>query len=348
MASVAFGRDGNCDRVIVTNIEGVAGLARARGYDVILAAPGGLRFFCQCLKADLIIIDNDHWRVYLASALRPLVGFTLVSVDLILRPPASMRERVFAKLKRLALSQVDKFIFYFKDTSGYGRHYGVKPQRTVYVPFKPNGRDELFWPTAIPHGEYVLCAGRTMRDVGTFVAAMALAGCPALLLQQPADIMREHGTDDWRGELPTNVKLVIHEDGKLETFLSFIAKAKLVVIPRYKRDIGCTGISTYLMAMALGKCVVISRGPGADDLLSEEAAIIEPENVEALAAVVSKLWSDDIERWKIATCGKGYADSLGDTTRLCGDILAQSLICLDTREGFQPAEKAKPGCVDVS
>jgi len=176
---------------------------------------------------------------------------------------------------------------------------------------------------------------------------MAITGCPALLLQQPADIMHEHGTNNWRGDLPPNVKLVIHEDGKLETFLSFIAKAKLVVVPRYLRDIGCTGISTYLMAMALGKCVVISKGPGVDDLLNDEAAIVPAEDVDALATTVSRLWNDDIERWQTATCGKRYADSLGDTARLCGDILAQSLLCLESGRSFQPAEKAKPGCVDV-
>jgi len=336
------------DRVILTNIKEVAEIASARGDRAVMAAAGRLGFFRQCLRADLVIIDNDHWRVYLAALVRPWRRFGLVSVDLILRAPATFRERLLAKLKALALSQVDKFIFYFKDTAGYERCYGIKPRQIVYVPFKPNGKDQPVWPSTIPEGEYALCAGRTMRDVTTFVQAMAITGCPAVLLQQPADIMREHGTDDWREDLPPNVKLVIHEDGKLETFLSFIAKAKLVVIPRYARDIGCTGISTYLMGMALGKCVIISKGPGVDDLLTDEVAVVPPEDAQALAATVSRLWHDDIERWKIATCGKRYADSLGDTARLCGDILAQSLLCLESRETFQPTDKAKPGCADAA
>jgi len=335
-------------RTILTNINEIAAIVPARGGQALVAAPGLWGFFRQCCRADLIIIDNDHWRVYLAALLRPWLRFALVSVDLILRQPLTMRERLLAKLKSIALAQVDKFILYFKNAAGYERYYGVKPKRVVYVPFKPNGKDELFWPPTVPAGDYVLCAGRTRRDVGTFVKAMEIAGCPGILLQQPADIMREHGTDDWQEELPANVKLVIHKDDKLETFISAIANAKLVVIPRYKRDIGCTGISTYLMAMALGKCVVISQGPGVDDLLSDEAAIVPAEDVAALAATVSRLWNDDIERRHIAACGKRYADALGDTERLCGDILAQSLLSLESGESFQPAEKAKPGCVDVA
>jgi glycosyltransferase involved in cell wall biosynthesis len=335
------------DRVILTNIEEISPIAGARGDRTVMAASSLLGFCRQCLSADLVIIDNDHARVYVAALLRPWLPFRLISVDLILRQPVSLRERALAKLKTLALAQVDKFIFYFKNTAGYESWYGLRPERVVYVPFKPNGKDELFWPDTVPEGDYVLCAGRTMRDLGTFVKAMAKTGYPAVLLQQPAEIMREHGTDDWREELPPNVKLVVHEDGKLETFLSFIAKAKLVVIPRYKRDIGCTGISTYLMAMALGKCVVISDGPGVGDLLKDEAAIVPAEDAEPLAATVSRLWDDDIERWQIATCGKQYADSVGGTERLCGDILAQSLLCLESAQAFQPTEKAKPGCVDI-
>ena len=201
----------------------------------------------------------------------------------------------------------------------------------------------------MPPGDYVLCAGRTLRDLETFVKAMASAGCPAVLLQQPGDIMRQHGTDHWRAGLPANVKLVVHDDEKLETFLSFIANAKIVVIPRYKRDIASTGISTYLMAMALQKCVVISRGPGVDDLLTDEAAVVAPEDARMLATTVLRLWNDDAEREQIAARGKLYADGLGDTSRLCGDILAQSLLCWRGVQRLQPAdEKAgTPGCVDI-
>src|SRR6185312_9038433 len=176
---------GKGGRVILTNIDGVAAMARLRGDQVIDAAPNRFAFFVQCCWADLVIIDNDHWRIYLAALLRPWLRFGLISVDLILRQPLTSRERALARLKALALAQVDKFILYFKNAAGYQRYYRIEPERIVYVPFKPNGKDNLLWPETVPDGDYVLCAGRTMRDVDTFVKAMTVAGCPAILLQQP-------------------------------------------------------------------------------------------------------------------------------------------------------------------
>jgi glycosyltransferase involved in cell wall biosynthesis len=167
-----------------------------------------------------------------------------------------------------------------------------------------------------------------MRDVYTFTAAMRIAGCAGVLLQQQEEEMREHGTAVFQGDLPPNLRLAFHVDGGLETFLKFIADAKLVVIPRFRDDIGCTGISTYLMAMGLGKCVILSRGPGAEDLLTQEAVLVEPENVTELAQAISQLWNDDVRRNRVAAAGQKYADSCQASDRLRSDILKSSLLCL--------------------
>src|SRR6185436_18356764 len=129
-----------------------------------------------------------------------------------------------------------------------------------YVPFKVNQLAEIQRRLAVEppgDGEYVMCAGRTMRDIRTFVEAMRRVDCPGILHQQPADMMAAHGTEVWQDELPPNLKLVIDDSFSHEVFLDFIAKARLIVIPRYKNDIGPAGIATYLVAMAMNKCVVI-------------------------------------------------------------------------------------------
>jgi glycosyltransferase involved in cell wall biosynthesis len=158
---------------------------------------------------------------------------------------------------------------------------------------------------------------------------MAEAGCPAVLLQQENEQMRAHGTEQYRGALPDNVRLVMHE-GDLRTFIAAIARARIVVIPRYRDDIGCTGISTYLVAMALGKCVVISRGAGAEDVLTDEAVFVEPENPQALARQVEELWSDDTRCRALGAKAKRYAESCGGTRRLATDVLNTSLELLAT------------------
>jgi glycosyltransferase involved in cell wall biosynthesis len=164
-----------------------------------------------------------------------------------------------------------------------------------------------------------------MRDVNTFVEAIRLSGCPGLLHQQKADVMAKHGTHAWKGDLPPNLRLVVDDSHQHEVFLDFIAKARLVVIPRFRNDIGPAGIATYLVAMALNKCVIISEGPGVNDVLTDEAVIVSPEDPEALARQIELLWNNHQLRAEIAARGKEYALSLGGEERLHRDILRASI-----------------------
>ena len=291
-----------------------------------LGAPAFLR---KCLGADVVILNIDQKRLMLASMLRwvwPFARFRLVSSDLILRPPKSWKDRLKVFVKRLLFSRVDRFVLYFKELGGYERFYGIGHDRVAYVPFKVNGWEEIeARPRASNEGEYVLCAGRTLRDVGTFVEALRRAGCPGVLLQQKRELLAEHGTAAWESGLPPNVKLVVDESDSLEEYLGFIERARVVVIPRFKGDIAPTGISTYMVAMALGRPVVISEGPGADDVLDGQAALVPPEDPARLAEQVKRLWEDEGERAELAARGRAYAEQSRGEERLLSDILRASL-----------------------
>jgi glycosyltransferase involved in cell wall biosynthesis len=317
-------------RRVVTNLDLVGSVGSDRDrYSFAKIAQDWNTYLKQCANADLVIIDNDQSKVYLACLMRPFFRFQLVSVDMILRPPRGFKDRLLCVLKRALFTQVDKFILYFKNTAGYERLYGISSAKIEYVPFKVNGWDEDCFPPTSPEGDYVLCAGRTLRDVKTFVAAMEIAGCPGLLLQQQNEELRAHGTTPFTGGLPPNIRLTVDDGDDLATFLQFVAGAKLVVIPRFKYDIGATGISTYLTAMCLGKCVIISRGPGAEDLLKDEALLVEPENAPALAEAIRAMWDDDHRRKQIADAGKRYADRCQGSRRLAQDVWKSSLRCLE-------------------
>jgi glycosyltransferase involved in cell wall biosynthesis len=123
--------------------------------------------------------------------------------------------------------------------------------------------------------------------------------------------------------------LIVDEGDSLETYIDFISKARLMVIPRYKRDIAATGISTYLVSMALQRCVIISEGPGAEDILTDQAVVVPAEDASRLSEQIQLLWSDDQRRAEIASCGRNYAQSLGGEDRLLSDILTVSLRTLD-------------------
>ena len=296
------------------------------------------RFVRQCAGADVVILNIDQKRLMLAGLLRfllPTLRFKLISVDLIMRPPASLAGRLKAFLKRVLFSRVDCFILYFKNIEGYQRFYGIDSDRVVYVPFKVNGWELVAnWNPDPAGGEYVLCAGRTLRDVRTFVTAMSHVEYPGVLLQQRRELLEAHGSKEWSGELPPNVRLVVDEGDSLESYFNFISKARIMVIPRYSHDIAPTGISTYLVSMALHKCVIISQGPGAEDVLTDQAVIVPPEDAGSLGEQIRLLWEDHQRRNEIAARGREYAASLGGENRLLSDILKVSLLTLN---GTAPA-----------
>ena len=318
-------------------------MARAAGADAALEHEyvgeevGAVAFLRKCLAADLVILNIDQKRLMLAGLLRllwPFARFRLVSADLILRPPKGPKDRVKVFVKRVLFSGVDRFVLYFRNLEGYERFYGIGPDRVTYVRFKVNGWDEIeARERPAPGGAYVLCAGRTLRDVGTFVEAMRRAGCPGLLLQQRRELLAEHGTAAWESGLPANVRLVVDESDQIGPYLDFISGARLVVIPRFKGDIAPTGISTYLVAMALGRCVVISAGPGAEDVLDGEAVVVPPEDPASLAEQIGRLWEDAGARSETAARGRAYAEEARGEERLLADILRASLGALPTGRG---------------
>lgn len=290
---------------------------------------GATQFIRKCLRSDLVILNINQKRLMLACLLRwilPFIRFRLVSVDLILRRPETLAKRIETRLKKILFSRVDRFVLYFKDIKSYQCLYGIGPDRAFYVPFKVNGWEQIAArPRGTAEGDYVLCAGRTLRDIQTFVEAMRRTGCPGVLLQQRRDLLDAHGTSAWSGELPQSVKLIIDDSDEIEPYLNFIEKASMVVIPRFRGDIAPTGISTYMVAMALNKCVIISEGPGAEDVLVDRAVIVPPEDQEKLAAQIKRLWNDDGLRTAVAARGYEYATSLGGQDRLLSDVLRTSI-----------------------
>jgi glycosyltransferase involved in cell wall biosynthesis len=294
---------------------------------------GAIRFIRKCLASHIVILDDEPTRLVLACMLRyllPLSRFRLVSVDLILRAPVSWRDRLRAFIGRILLKRVHRFILYFKDLRGYQVFYGIDPKRAVYVPFKVNNWEKLSTSQqGSSEGSYVLCAGRSLRDVKTFVEAMDRVRCPGVLLQQRSELLSKHGTEAWAGKLPANVRLITDESNKPETFLEFISRARIVVIPRFRNDVKASGIGTYLLAMALNKSVIISKGPGAEDVLTDQAVVVSPEDPDRLAREIEALWENDALRNALAGRGMTYARSLQGESRLLSDILRNSIAILD-------------------
>jgi glycosyltransferase involved in cell wall biosynthesis len=278
---------------------------------------------------DIVVIDNSYAYLTELCACRWLLPWwraRLVYADVNLYKPTTRRARLVAWVRGLLLKKVDRFALLFLDSSAYQKYYGLDPKKLRYLPFKVNGWESgLDRYSADPlEGSYVLCAGRTNRDHRTFLKAMNKTGLPGVLLV-PADTPAQLGADG-DVSIPKNVRLEVHADGKEETFLNWIKGAAVVALPRYATAISPNGISVYLTAMAAWRCVVLTKGPGADDvLLGGEALLVAPEDVDALAEAINIAWKDLETRQRVAISGRRYAERMQGSDRYIRDLYAISI-----------------------
>lgn len=304
----------------------------------------GLKALARSVQgADVVLVNVDSalvLRLCLLAWLSPTRRWQLVWVDPILVPPRTLLDRLTVALKRLLLQRVDRFVLYFRDYWGYRKYYGMNPERVTYIPFKVNAWDNLSPSKADdPEGDVVLTAGRSRRDIATSVAAMRqLPDIPAVFLHQRVDLLEEHGTRTPTGQLPENVRSVTDEGGAA-SWLAHLRQAKVVVIPLVRDTIAPSGISTYLEAMALWKCVIITESPGTRGLLNDEAVIVPPEDAEQLAAAIRKAWDDSHYRRRVAAAGRRYAERLQGEPRLLRDLLT---LCGDLVSKDSPATSRAP------
>lgn len=285
---------------------------------------GGVTSFFGAFRYDVVLFNGASTGLFTFCLLRyllPLQRCKVVSLDIVLSRPSGRREHLKARFKRLLLRNVDLFIHYFSDLDGYQKFYGISRSRSHYLPFKAN------LPGGIPpvsevlaSGDYVLTAGRSHRDLHTFLAAMTQVGYPGVLLYHDPQLMSQHGTLLDLSRLPSNVRAVDYGGG-YSAWVDYVRRAKVVVIPNSPHTISPTGISTYLVAMALRRCVIITEGPATRNLLSDQAIVVPPCDPIALAEAISRAWENDALRDRIAEAGRRYAEQLGDEARLMRDIV---------------------------
>ena len=132
--------------------------------------------------------------------------------------------------------------------------------------------------------------------------------------------MKQHGTELDLSDLPTNIQAIEH-DGNNRTWVEYIRRARLVVVPTLPSCIFAAGLGTYLVAMGLRKCVIITEGPQTRGLLRDEAIVIPPADPCALVEAIRLAWEDESLRERTANAGRRYAEKLGGENRLLSDIV---------------------------
>lgn len=279
--------------------------------------------FVKSFKFDYIIFNCANFDVFLFAFFKLLIPFNrckLIAVDIILKVPENVFGKIIQAIRIISLKKVHLFLLYFKNTIGYQKIHHISSERLRYIPFKINAY-ELIMRTKVSDEGYIFVGGRTRRDFPTLIKAVRDLSYPVKIVAPFRDELSRHGSYLDESNLQKNVE-VIHDDGTAESFIRFIAASRLVVLPIKKETISPSGISVYIMAMALRKCVIISSGPAVDGIIScEEAIIVPPGDPESLRWALARAYTDDSYRRRFEEKGFKYAIKLGGTQRLNENII---------------------------
>jgi glycosyltransferase involved in cell wall biosynthesis len=274
---------------------------------------------------DAVVFNNTPRALWLCCLARQLAGGrgpTIVCVDLLLQAPYGLKERVKAAIYAFLLRQVALFVFFHRDTSAMERLFGIPRRRIRYVPFKVNDVP-LIRATTPTDGGYILSCGRSKRDYDTLIRAVDGLDVQLRILVNPKEATADHGSILDTGTLPPNVQIVT-DDGSPGSWVDWIARCSFMALPLRADSLHPSGVSAYVVAMALGKCVVITEGVATRGILEGgEAVIVPPHDVAAMRSAVTRVASDPTLRAETGRRGREYAESLGDEARLSDDIAAE-------------------------
>lgn len=167
----------------------------------------------------------------------------------------TFRSRLKYLFMRLVFSSIDIAVcsstgevFYYREV------FNWKEGRTRFVPFHT---DPQF--LEVPRDEnegYILAAGRTFRDYGTFFDAVRKIDQKVIVVASPWSININN--------IPENVS--IKYDITMTELTELMRKSKIVVVPLEDTKISI-GQSVFLQAMAMGKAVVVTKTAGSIDYI---------------------------------------------------------------------------------
>lgn len=248
-------------------------LHRLRSYPAYLTT--AVRALRAC-PDDGVVVAWQPLAGALAGLLRRRGGPGLLVLNPLLSPGDRSPK---ARLVLAGLARADRVAFYSTAARADAVALGLDPARLAVVRLGVESRDDVPPPT--PDG-VVLAAGRDHRDWTVLASAAQQAGVQ----------VRVAGPDAVPAPL-----VLLRPEGKT-AFQALVAQACVVVVPLL--DAGRqAGTLAVLDALAAGRPVVATRGPGTEDYLPADAGeLVPPGDPAALAAALRRAGDpEQLARW---------------------------------------------------
>lgn len=288
---------------------------------------GRVRFWLKSFRCDYVVMNNELRELLQFGVLKYVFPFNrcrLVSVDTILGNSVGVKGNVKRWVAILLLKKVHRHLLYFKDTTGYSSAYRIEKDRFRFIPFKINSYDKVVDTETTDEG-FIFAGGYSRRDYTTLLEAVKDLPYPVAMVSADKEALREHGSLMDEDLLSDRVTVLTEYDP--DRYIETMAASRLVVVPLRHDILNPAGTSTFLDAMALGKCVIVSSGTAVDGVLTDDMAImVTPGDPEAMKEAIEKAYNDSELRQRIAEGGYSYAIKLGGEERLMESIVEELLL----------------------
>lgn len=169
-------------------------------------------------------------------------------------PRNSVLWKLKKRLQRFIFSSIDViFVSSTREVIDYSGRFGFRNDRFRFLPFHTN----IIEPEMVESsGDYILSAGKTGRDYGTFCAAVEDLDYQFIIV---SDRLSTRGM-----KFPRNVEVLY--DIPYPRYLSVLKNCRFVVVP-LKKLVKSTGQVVLLEAMAQGKPVIATETTGTLDYI---------------------------------------------------------------------------------
>jgi len=212
--------------------------------------------------------------------------------------PTGMRRRFHSAVFR----KVDRFVVYsVMEKVLYQDYFGLPAQKVEFVLWGADPPSAEPADRPVEPGQYMCAIGGNARDYDTLMKVME--NLPELRLVMVARRKNLVGL-----RIPTNV--AIYTDVPIARAMNILAFSRFMVLPLSDSKVPC-GHVTLVLAMHLGKPVVITRSKGVEDYVQEgvNALTCEPRSPATMVSAIRMLWNDQSLRDRLGSAGKALAEA---------------------------------------
>lgn len=257
-------------------------------------------------QVDLLVTHLPTFAVRTAAMRKALSVSAIVSAPKVKKVPHIAWAFNFTHLptgskraffKRLC-PDIDRFVVFSSMERGlYSDYLGIPKERIDYIPWCIEPPEPS--PESTQRGDFLLSVGRTGRDYGVLMRAMArVPHCKAVVVASPESV---EGL-----EIPPNVEVKIEIPYEEVTELTHACR--FIVIPLHESPVPF-GHGVLVHGMFLKRALIVNRTEGFDDYVQDENSCLSFGwgNDEELAAQINRLWADQSLATRLADTAFEFA-----------------------------------------